>query len=70
MPISSEIEVRHLGTRHRAAIGISALTDAIALVVSEETGNISIAKDGKISIIKQTDLFKTLSKIYLKKEEE
>jgi diadenylate cyclase len=70
LPISSEIEVRHLGTRHRAAIGISTLTDAIALVVSEETGNISIAKDGKISTIKQPDLFKTLSKIYLKKEEE
>ena len=70
LPISSEIDVRHLGTRHRAAIGISALTDAIALVVSEETGNISIAKDGKISVIKPENLFKTLSKFYLKKEEE
>lgn len=68
LPISSEIEVRHLGTRHRAAIGISAITDAIALVVSEETGNISIARNGKISIIPQEDLFKVLSKYYLKKD--
>ena len=37
-----------LGTRHRAAIGISEVTDAIAITVSEETGNISIATNGNI----------------------
>lgn len=36
------------GTRHRAAIGISRETDAIAVVISEETGKISIAKDGTL----------------------
>ncbi len=40
---------RDLGSRHRAAIGISEETDALALVVSEETGTISIAFDGKIT---------------------
>jgi len=40
---------RDLGSRHRAAIGISEETDALALVVSEETGGISLAIDGKIT---------------------
>lgn len=37
-----------IGTRHRAAIGISEVTDAIAVVVSEETGKISVAINGKL----------------------
>lgn len=39
---------REYGTRHRAAIGISEETDALAVVVSEETGGISIASDGEM----------------------
>jgi diadenylate cyclase len=39
---------RRLGTRHRAAIGVTEETDAIALVISEETGQISIASRGEI----------------------
>ena len=39
---------RHLGTRHRAAIGLTEENDAIAIIVSEETGNISIALDGRL----------------------
>jgi len=38
----------HLGTRHRAAVGITEQTDAIAVVVSEETGIISLARNGRI----------------------
>lgn len=38
----------HLGTRHRAALGITEQTDAIAVVVSEETGTISIAHNGRM----------------------
>ena len=40
---------RDLGTRHRAGIGISETTDALSLIVSEETGTISIAQDGEIT---------------------
>ena len=40
---------RELGTRHRAAIGITETTDAVSLIVSEETGVISMAREGKLT---------------------
>ena len=47
LPLSDNLEIsKEMGTRHRAALGISEVTDVIALVVSEETGTISYAKDG------------------------
>ncbi|HHW98258.1 MAG TPA: TIGR00159 family protein [Firmicutes bacterium] len=49
LPLSSNPSIaRELGTRHRAAIGVTEETDAIAMIVSEETGIISIAVDGEI----------------------
>ena len=49
LPLSDDPNIaKSLGTRHRAAMGISRETDAIAVVVSEETGKISVAKDGTL----------------------
>lgn len=49
LPLTEEQNIsKQLGTRHRAAIGISEVSDCLALVVSEETGSISIAQDGKL----------------------
>jgi diadenylate cyclase len=39
---------RHMGLRHRAALGISEVTDAVAVVVSEETGNVSVVHGGRM----------------------
>ena len=49
LPLSRNMQLgRELGTRHRAALGISEETDAAALVVSEETGRISVVSEGQI----------------------
>ena len=49
LPLSDDRQIsKGLGTRHRAAIGISRETDAIAVVISEETGEVSITKDNEL----------------------
>lgn len=62
LPLAGDQDIaKELGTRHRAAIGISKESDAIAVVVSEETGKISIAKDGTlIADVKEDALKKIL----------
>jgi len=53
-----------LGTRHRAAIGLAERTDAIVIVVSEETGKISVAADGRMTYDVDHDLLcKTLKRL-------
>ncbi len=54
-PTNMELPSKY-GARHRAAIGISEVTDSITIVVSEETGNISIAEGGKIRTVSVTEL--------------
>lgn len=50
LPLSTNPDIaKDLGTRHRAAIGITEITDAVAVIVSEEKGQISIAVGGKIT---------------------
>jgi diadenylate cyclase len=48
LPLARSPTVEHIGTRHRAAIGITESSDAIAVVVSEETGTISLANAGRM----------------------
>lgn len=48
-PQKEELINKQLGSRHRAAIGMSEVSDAIIVVVSEETGNISVAEDGVLT---------------------
>mgnify|MGYP002623684629 CR=1 FL=1 len=51
LPVSHDLDIpKELGLRHRAALGISQETDALAVIVSEETGGISIAHEGKFNI--------------------
>lgn len=47
LPLSDNMELsKELGTRHRAAVGISEISDSLTIVVSEETGGISVAREG------------------------
>ena len=62
LPLANDDDIaRELGTRHRAAIGMSKESDAVVVVVSEETGRISIAKEGTlIADLKEEALKKIL----------
>ena len=56
LPLSQRLEIsKALGTRHRAAVGMSEISDAVIVVVSEETGKISYAQNGEIHIGISTD---------------
>lgn len=50
LPLSENMELsKELGTRHRAGVGISEVTDSMTVIVSEETGRVSVAFEGKLS---------------------
>ena len=61
LPLSDDQDIsKELGTRHRAAIGLSKQCDSIVVVVSEETGKISIAKDGTLIADVREDVLKKI----------
>ncbi len=63
LPVTHNLDIpKELGLRHRAALGISEKTDALAIIVSEETGNISVSEAGEFKLkLTPEDLEKILS---------
>lgn len=61
LPLADDKDIaKELGTRHRAAIGISKESDSIVVVISEETGKISVAKDGTLIADVREDVLKKI----------
>ncbi|HIW70648.1 MAG TPA: diadenylate cyclase CdaA [Candidatus Limosilactobacillus merdipullorum] len=72
LPLSdSKLIPKELGTRHRAAVGISEVTDALTIVISEETGEVSLTKDNELMRnMSQKDYIKFMrSQLYTRTEE-
>lgn len=72
LPLTNNKDLnKSLGTRHRAGIGVTEHSDAIALIVSEETGIISMAVDGKLTrFLDAKKIEKTLLNLYLSEEKD
>lgn len=68
LPVSHDVSIpRSLGLRHRSALGVAQTTDAVAIVVSEETGGISIAHRGELKThISTTELERQLTHLAIK----
>lgn len=61
LPLSDSVKIsKSLGTRHRAAVGISEVSDAFTVIVSEETGDISVTFDGKLRRDISNEVFEEL----------
>ena len=70
LPLSDDTKVaRELGTRHRAALGVSSAADCVVIIVSEETGAISVAREGKlIRYLDEKALNDVLERLLVKNE--
>ena len=70
LPVSHDMNIpKNLGLRHRAALGMSQVTDALCVIVSEETGGISVAQDGRLQVkVTPIDLEHILSTAFSQQE--
>ena len=66
LPLSENMNIaKELGTRHRAAVGISEISDSITVIVSEETGKVSIASEGRLTECENKEvLLESLEHLY------
>ncbi|MEQ2429313.1 diadenylate cyclase, partial [Enterocloster hominis (ex Hitch et al. 2024)] len=61
LPLSDNMTIsKDLGTRHRAAVGVSEVTDSVTIVVSEETGRVSVAEEGMLTKIADAEGLKKI----------
>lgn len=61
LPLSDNMSInKALGTRHRAAVGVSESTDSLTIVVSEETGRVSVAQEGHLQTISDAETLRTI----------
>ena len=72
LPLSDSLRIsKELGTRHRAAVGISEATDSFTIVVSEQTGSISIAENGELHRnVSREALYDSLKELQSRKSED
>ena len=71
LPLSDNMDIsKALGTRHRAAVGVSEATDSVTLVVSEETGRVSVAVSGRLKSVKDGDELRDILSVLVKRETE
>jgi uncharacterized protein (TIGR00159 family) len=69
LPVSDNLEIpEHYGLRHRAGVGLSEQSDALVIIVSEETGGISLAEGGKLMPVDTKMLHKKLEQEFLRRK--
>ena len=70
LPLSDNMAIsKDLGTRHRAAVGVSESSDSITLVVSEETGRISVASGGQLRRVSDAEDLRGLLSVMIKRDD-
>jgi diadenylate cyclase len=69
LPLSKDFaQLAHVGTRHSAGLGLAELTDALCLIVSEERGRISVARNGKLWVVENAQALASLIDAFLKEK--